>query len=205
MTGPPEPYVPGGKPTPPDGEPGEPWPPRIYVPGPPPGADDLAERVRRRLGGARGADLDPEGAEGHALAVLGDPALLEDVLEQLADELGERGADRVAALEPRGWLLGAPLAARTATPLLALREGPTRPDGRWTARFAGGGEEPADEEDRVFLVDAGIADGKALRAAIRRLEATGATVVGVAVLVEAGAGDGRQAMDGYNLMSIITL
>lgn len=204
MRGPPEPYVPG-RPSPPAEPDEEPWPPRIYVPGPAdPGAEqELSARDRRRLRELIGAPPDRGAGERHVLALLREPDLLDAVLGRLAREARDRDAGRVAASETRGWLLAAPLAARTGLPLVALRaKRPVR--GETAGPCALAADEEAIAGDRVLVVDVVLADVGPLRAAIRALEGAGAVVAGAAVLA-AEADETGSTVDDVNLLSLLEL
>lgn len=209
MTGTPEPYVPD-RPLRADRPARErPWPPPVYVP-PSAGAEegDLARRLRRRLEEpAPGAEQGPPTDEDRVLAALEDPDLRDAVLGRLASAFRPRRVDRVAALDPAGWLLAAPLADRTEAPLLALRTDPTSPGGDGDVRTVFAGRETGEElrARRVLLVAAAARGDGTLRAAARSLERSGATVVGVAALAAEANADPPDVGDDYITLYSMTL
>jgi adenine phosphoribosyltransferase len=57
----------------------------------------------------------------------------------------------------------------------------------------------------VLLVDDVLATGGTMAATINLVEQSGATVAGIAVLIELAALDGRAALGGREVFSLITL
>jgi adenine phosphoribosyltransferase len=134
-------------------------------------------------------DLTPVLADAHGLAV---------VTDALAAVAG--GADLVAGIDARGFLLGAAVATRLGTGVLAVRKGGKLPPpvhsesydleyGTATLEIPADGMELAGL--RVLLIDDVLATGGTLAAAVKILRAGGATVTGAAVVLELAALDGR--------------
>ena len=134
-------------------------------------------------------DLTPVLADAHGLAV---------VTDALAAVAG--GADLVAGIDARGFLLGAAVATRLGTGVLAVRKGGKLPPpvhsesydleyGTATLEIPADGMELAGL--RVLLIDDVLATGGTLAAAVKILRAGGATITGAAVVLELAALDGR--------------
>lgn len=190
----------------------DPWIPDLYVPGPEPTMDELAGRISAAIRtyadfprkGVRFRDVDP---------VFRDPRLFDDVLARLAETARRWDVGRVAAVESRGFLLGAPLADRLELPLAPIRKQGHLPGETATRRYEleyGFAElelqiEAVPAGSVVLLVDDLLATGGTLRAAAGLLEEIGARVAGMAVLVELKDVDGRQSLDDYNLCSLLQL
>ncbi|SCK10799.1 S-methyl-5-thioribose-1-phosphate isomerase [Streptomyces sp. WMMB 322] len=125
------------------------------------------------------------------------------VLAALADRLAERyfgEYDRVLAVESRGFVLGAALAARTATPLTLARKPGKLPGEVLSAAYA---LEYGDDRlelrrdafrpgERVLCVDDVLATGGTLGAAARLVEECGAKVAGMAVVADLALGGGER-------------
>jgi adenine phosphoribosyltransferase len=58
--------------------------------------------------------------------------------------------------------------------------------------------------ERVLVVDDVIATGGTAAATVRLVERLGGTVAGVGVVIELGFLDGRVALDGHELVSLLT-
>lgn len=137
-------------------------------------------------------DLTPVFADRDALAAI------TDALADLAT-----GADLVAGIDSRGFLLAAAVASRLRTGVLAIRKGGKLPPPVLSEDYEreygpATIEIPADGIElsglRVVVVDDVLATGGTLGAAIRLLERVGANVTGAAVVVELEALGGREAI-----------
>ncbi len=142
--------------------------------------------------GVQFKDLTPLFADRRGLAA---------VTDALADVAS--GADLIAGIDARGFLVGGALAARLGTGMLAIRKGgklppPVRAESYdleyGTARL----EIPAEGIElagrRVVIVDDVLATGGTVAAAHRLLEHAGARVTTAAVVLELSALGGRDAV-----------
>lgn len=207
------PYVPrpdGDDPAPPAGS-GS-WTPTVYVPAPEPAADELGGRIAAAV---RAYDDFPrEGVRFRdVFPIFGDPDLYDEVLARLTEAAEGWGAGWIAAVESRGFLLGAPLADRLGVPLAPIRKEGKLPGRTATRRYDleyGTAElelqvDAVPTGSEVVLVDDLLATGGTLRAAAGLLEEVGARVTGMAVLVELEELNGRQSLSDYNLLSLATI
>lgn len=153
--------------------------------------------------GVQFKDLTPLLADAHGLAA---------VTAALAETAS--GVDLVAGIDARGFLLGAAVATKLGTGVLAVRKGGKLPppvsaetyDLEYgTARL----EIPADGIDisglRVVIIDDVLATGGTLGAAQRLLSAGGATVTGAAVVLELADLGGRTAVEPLAVTSLYTV
>lgn len=145
-------------------------------------------------------DLTPVLADARGLAVL------TDALAAVAD-----GADLVAGIDARGFLLGAAVALRLGTGVLAVRKGGKLPPPVHTETYSleygtATLEIPADGLDlagrRVFVIDDVLATGGTMAAASQLLRAGGATVTAGAVVLELAALGGRAKLSGLPVTSL---
>jgi adenine phosphoribosyltransferase len=123
------------------------------------------------------------------------------VTDALADAAS--GADLVAGLDARGFLVAAAVATRLGTGVLAIRKAGKLPppvlSENYTREYGDAAIEiPADGLDlrgrNIVIIDDVLATGGSLGAARRLLERSGANVIAAAVLVELTALGGREAI-----------
>ena len=123
------------------------------------------------------------------------------VTDALADVAS--GADLVAGIDSRGFLVAAAVAARLGTGVLAIRKGGKLPPPVHAEHYdleygSASLEIPADGIDlrgrSVVIIDDVLATGGTLAAAARLLERAGADVTGAAVVVELAGLGGREAI-----------
>jgi adenine phosphoribosyltransferase len=131
--------------------------------------------------------------------VLGDAALFAATTEVMANDFRDAGITHVAAIESRGFILGAPIAQALGAGFIPIRKPgklPSRTVGRDYALEYGTGrlEMHADAcpaGARVLLVDDVLATGGTAAAAIGLVEATGGTLIGCAFLLQIDGLHGR--------------
>ncbi|MCV7380179.1 adenine phosphoribosyltransferase [Mycobacterium alsense] len=142
--------------------------------------------------GVQFKDLTPVFADGHAMTAV------VDALAAFAF-----GADLVAGIDSRGFLVAAAVAARLGTGVLAIRKAGKLPPPVLAERYeleygSATLEIPADGIDlrgrAVVIIDDVLATGGTLGAAARLLERAGARVVGAAVVMELEGLGGRGAV-----------
>ncbi len=149
-------------------------------------------------------DITPLLADGDAFSVT------VEALVNLARAAGP--VDLVAGVEARGFLLAGAMAARLDCGVMPVRKAGKLPPPTVTARYdleygSAEIEVPVGllEGRRVFLVDDVLATGGTLAAAIGLLEQAGASITGIAVLVELGFLSGRDRLAGRAMTSLLTL
>lgn len=142
--------------------------------------------------GVRFKDLTPVFADRDALVAV------TDALAGVAS-----GADLIGGIESRGFLVGAAVATRLRTGVLAIRKSGKLPPPVLSESYRreygdATMEIPADGLDlrgrSVFLIDDVLATGGTLAAAARLIERAGAHAIGAAVVVELAALGGRAAV-----------
>jgi adenine phosphoribosyltransferase len=148
-------------------------------------------------------DLTPLFADAAGLAAVTD-ALVE----------AARGADLVAGIDARGFLLGAAVAIRLGTGVLAVRKGgklppPVRSETYQLEYGTATLEIPADGVElsgrRVVIIDDVLATGGTLAAAARLLGHCGATATHAAVVLELAALGGRDALAPLTVTSLLAI
>ena len=143
--------------------------------------------------------------------LLADPDALRDVVLALAEPFRGEGIDRVAAVEARGYILGAPVAIELGVGFVPLRKAGKLPRETYSAAYEleyarAEIEMHADAllaHDNVLIVDDVIATGGTMAAAASLVRRAGASVAGVAALIELPALDGRALIPGERVVSLI--
>jgi adenine phosphoribosyltransferase len=159
------------------------------------------------------ADFPSDGIQFKDLTPLfADPRGLAAVTDELADVAS--GADLVAGLDARGFLIAGAVAARLGTGVLAIRKGgklppPVRTE-RYTLEYGTASlEVPADGIElagrSVVIVDDVLASGGTVAAAHRLLRQAGAEVTIAAVVVELAGLGGREVVAPLPVHSLIRM
>lgn len=133
------------------------------------------------------------------MPLLADPGALRSTIDALATPFEASPVDRVVAIESRGFLLGAGLAARLGAGLVALRKPGKLPGLTTRVSYAlEYGEDALEVQqdalrpgDRVLLVDDVLATGGTAGAALKLIQELQGEVVGVAFLIELAELGGR--------------
>lgn len=124
------------------------------------------------------------------------------------------GADLIAGIDARGFLLGAAVATHLGTGVLAVRKGGKLPppvhSEEYTLEYGTATLEiPAEGIDltgrSVFVIDDVLATGGTLAATRRLLEHCDARVTGAAVVLELAALDGRGAVAPVPVSSLLVI
>jgi len=150
--------------------------------------------------GVQFKDLTPLLADAHGLATV------TSALAALAE-----GADLVAGIDARGFLLGAAVATKLGTGVLAVRKGGKLPPPVHSESYSleygtATLEVPADGIDlagrKILIIDDVLATGGTVAATVRLLGKAGAVVTGAAVLLELSALGGREKLQGLPVTSL---
>ena len=145
-------------------------------------------------------DLTPVLADAHGLAAV------TDALAEVAD-----GADLIAGIDARGFLLGAAVATRLGTGVLAVRKGGKLPPPVHSQTYVleygtATLEIPADSIElagvNVVVIDDVLATGGTVAATVRLLEMSGANVTAAAVVLELAALKGRAQLPSVPITSL---
>lgn len=136
--------------------------------------------------------------------VLEDPALFAELVEAMAAPWRDAGVTRLAAVESRGFLFGAPMALSLRCGLSLVRKAGKLPHKTiarsYSLEYGEGVLEmhanTMGPKDRVVIVDDLLATGGTAAAAAHLVRDCGATVLGSSFAVELGALEGRAKLDG---------
>jgi len=133
-------------------------------------------------------------------------------IDYLAELAAAREADLIAGIEARGFMVAAALARTLNAGVVAVRKAGKLPPPTVSARYdleygSAEIEVPVGvlEGKRVFVVDDVLATGGTLAASLDLLATAGATVSGVAVLIELEFLGGRSRLTGHDLTTLLRL
>jgi adenine phosphoribosyltransferase len=144
--------------------------------------------------------------------LLGDPAGFKASVDLFVDKYRDAKVDAVVGIEARGYMLGAPAAYALGAAFVPVRKPGKLPGETFTEEYAleygtNALQIHADavgHGHRVLVIDDLLATGGTIAATLRLLKKLGADVVGVAVLIELAALNGRAALNGADVTSFIT-
>jgi adenine phosphoribosyltransferase len=149
--------------------------------------------------------------------LLADHVALRAVVDALAaagrDADGQPAVDKVLGMESRGFILGAPVALALGVGFVPVRKAGKLPRATYAVSYAlEYGEatlemhqDALEPGDRVLLVDDVLATGGTARATMELVARCGATVHGVAMLMELGFLSGRKSIGDVDLTTLLTV
>jgi adenine phosphoribosyltransferase len=123
--------------------------------------------------------------------VLQEPAALRQVVELLAEDAREKGAEVIVGIESRGFLFGVPIAMQLGLPFSMARKLGKLPYDR------------INHGNRVYVVDDLLATGGTAAASARLIERLNANVCGFGFMVELTFLNGRRLLAGYPVKALI--
>ncbi|MBL1098330.1 S-methyl-5-thioribose-1-phosphate isomerase [Streptomyces coffeae] len=174
--------------------------------------EQRAELIRSRIVGLLEAfpDYPRPGVVYQDLSrIYAEPGVLDDAADHVRDHFSGR-FDRIVAVESRGFVMGAVLAARCEVPLTLVRKPGKLPGAVHSVGYAlEYGEDRLEVRqgaiapgERVLCVDDVLATGGTLLAAAELVEASAAEVAGSVVLVELSGLPGAERLKAYDLLSL---
>ena len=144
--------------------------------------------------------------------LLADAAGLEEAVDRLAQPYRDRKIDCVAAIESRGFIFGAAVARQLKAGFIPIRKPGKLPasTAQATYELEYGTDTIEIHKDaiqpgqRVLLLDDLLATGGTMAAACWLVNELGGEIVGIAFLIELAFLHGRDKLDGYEVLSLIT-
>ncbi len=144
--------------------------------------------------------------------LLGDAEALRFTVDAIADAFAGRRIDKVVGVEARGFILAGPVAYRLGAGFVPVRKPgklPWRTESEEYALEYGVDRLEMHSDgvaagESVLIVDDVIATGGTAHATVRLIEGVGATVAGLAFALELTYLAGREKLDGYDVVSLVT-
>ncbi len=143
--------------------------------------------------------------------LLADTAAFAETLGLLQENAVAARPAAIVGIESRGFLFGGPLADRMKLPFVPVRKPGKLPSARMSVEYAlEYGESQLDihadalvRGQRAYIVDDLLATGGTARAAAKLVELIRGVVAGFGFVVELEGLNGRTALNGYDVFSII--
>ncbi len=140
-----------------------------------------------------------------------DPAAFRYVIDLLTETYRKKGIDVIVAAEARGFILGAPLAYNLGVGFVPVRKRAKLPSAVISAEYEleygvdtlHMHEDAIQPGQKVLIIDDLLATGGTVAAKAELVKQLGGEVVGMAFLIELTALNGRDKLQGYEVMSIL--
>jgi adenine phosphoribosyltransferase len=145
------------------------------------------------------------------MPLLGDRHALRDTVDRLGDWAGERSPHVVVGGEARGFFIGSAIAYKLGCGFVPARRPGKLPldviSAEYELEYGRNSLElqtdSIGEGTRVLIHDDVLATGGTAKAMAQLVEQLGGVVVGHAFIIELGFLDGRKALEGYDIFSLI--
>jgi len=144
--------------------------------------------------------------------LLHEPSAFRHVIDLFAGHYRDAGLDAIVAIESRGFIFGAPLAANLGLPFVPVRKPGKLPAAHMSVEYSleyGTSqldihEDALHRDAQVLIIDDLLATGGTAMATAKLVELLGARVHSIAFLVELVFLNGRAALRDYEVLSLVT-
>ncbi len=144
--------------------------------------------------------------------LLKDAGAFKRIIDKIGNFYDGEGIKKVVAMESRGFILGAPVAYRLNAGFVPVRKPGKLPSDVYEARYEleYGSDSLAIHQDaitpgeKVLIVDDLIATGGTVTATVQLVKKLGGNIQGIAFLIELTELRGRNKLDGYNVLSLLS-
>jgi adenine phosphoribosyltransferase len=144
--------------------------------------------------------------------LLHEPDAFRYVIHQFSEHYGSAELDAIVAIESRGFIFGAPLAAELSLPFVPVRKPGKLPAAHMSVEYSleyGTSqldihEDALNRDARVLIIDDLLATGGTAMATAKLVELLGARVHSIAFLIELAFLNGREALRDYDILSLVT-
>jgi len=144
--------------------------------------------------------------------ILGDSDLFHGAVDILTERHRNKGVDKIAAIDARGFLFAGAMCDRLGTGLVPIRKKGKLPyktyeetyDLEYGSATVTIHQDAFEKGERVVLVDDLLATGGTAAASARLIEQAGGEVVEIDFLIELAFLNGRKKLTGYKVFTAIT-
>jgi adenine phosphoribosyltransferase len=139
------------------------------------------------------------------------PEAFRYVIDRFAEHYANVKLDAIVAIESRGFIFGAPLAAKLGLPFVPVRKPGKLPAAHMSVEYSleyGTSqldihEDALHRDARVLIIDDLLATGGTAMATAKLVELLGARVHSIAFLIELKFLNGREALRDYDIVSLV--
>lgn len=144
--------------------------------------------------------------------LLAEPQALAEVVEALAEPHRSAGITKVVGVEARGFILAAPVAVALGAGFVPVRKAGKLPweihrqeyELEYGTDLLEIHRDAVGAHDRVLVLDDVLATGGTAAATVALVGQSGADVAGLSFLIELGFLEGRSALEGHAVTSLLT-
>jgi adenine phosphoribosyltransferase len=143
--------------------------------------------------------------------ILADPALFRAAVDLMTERHRDKGVDKVAAIEARGFIFGSGVARELGAGFIPIRKQGKLPyktiDASYDLEYGSATlamhVDAVQHGERILLIDDLLATGGTAEACVRMIEQLGGLVHAVDFLIELDFLKGREKLKGYDVRSYI--
>ncbi|MBN1550706.1 adenine phosphoribosyltransferase [bacterium] len=143
--------------------------------------------------------------------LLANPEAFSEAIRRMINPFEQQSITKVLGIEARGFLFAAPIAMHVNAGIVPLRKPGKLPysiishtyDLEYGTDTIEMHQDAISGDDRILIVDDLLATGGTVGAAVKLAESTGATIVGIAFLIELEFLNGRKKINGYPVHSLV--
>ena len=140
-----------------------------------------------------------------------DEKVFSKLIDYIAERYSGKGINRIACMESRGFILGAPLSIKMGASFIPVRKPGKLPRETYKEEYEleyGTDaleihKDAVGKGDKVLIIDDLLATGGTAAATAKLIEKTGAEIVEIAFVIELDFLKGRGKLDKYNVFSIV--
>jgi adenine phosphoribosyltransferase len=144
--------------------------------------------------------------------LLANPEAFRSTIDLIAEHFDGTAIDRVLGVEARGFIIAAPVAYRFGAAFVPVRKAGKLPweiereeyELEYGTDLLEIHRDAVEPGSKVVIVDDVLATGGTAAATIRLVEKLGGTVAGLAFVIELGFLEGREKLEGYDVLSLVT-
>jgi adenine phosphoribosyltransferase len=143
--------------------------------------------------------------------LLMDPAVLKNIIDDMAERAKGMKITKIAAVESRGFMFGVPLALRLGVPFIPIRKPGKLPyktkRQEYSLEYGKDSveihEDAISKGDQILLIDDLLATGGTIQASADLVKKCGGSVAGMMFVIELNFLHGRDKLKGYKIDSLV--